>query len=555
MEGFDAIIIGSGAGGLATALCLARAGQKVLVLEQHYVPGGWCHSFILNGQRFSPGVHYVGLLEEGQATSNLYKGLGIANDLVFFRMNTEAFEHCIIKDERFDVPAGFDNWAAALGKRFPDEAGQIKKYLRLVQKVNEQMYLMPRLKGFWQFLTAPFRTKDFVHTAFFTLKSIIGRRIKNPLARAVLNVQCGDHGLPPYKAKFIVHCSVMGHYSAGGFYPMGGGAGIVKAMTNSIKKHGGTIRVEAAVNKILIENNAAFGVELTNGERILAKKIISNADPSITYLDLVGREHLSAKLQKRLDKTKYSVTSLILFLTLDMDVSKAGLDSGNIWIFSHDDVDAHFDTLMKGDITGGDEFPGLFMSCTTLKDPVSYNGRYHNFEIVTYVDYNNLKGLNEEGDYHTAAYAAFKEKVIAKFMKTVERIIPGAKQHVVQAELGTPKTNQFYINSTNGNVYGTEKTLNNVGPFAFKNKTEIDNLYLCGASTLSHGVAGATYSGLDAAAAILGCRQEDLMVEDSSQELRIYDAEDPASWPEWVHKKREDKVRTFKEIKAAAQQQ
>jgi len=84
MEEFDAIIIGSGAGGMATAICLARAGQKVLVLEQHYVPGGWCHSFFLKGQRFSPGVHYIGLIDEGQSVNQLYEGLGVANDLVFF---------------------------------------------------------------------------------------------------------------------------------------------------------------------------------------------------------------------------------------------------------------------------------------------------------------------------------------------------------------------------------------------------------------------------------------------------------------------------------------
>lgn len=84
MQEFDTIIIGSGVGGLSTAICLARAGQKVLVLEQHYVPGGWSHSFTLKGQRFSPGVHYVGQLEEGQSTNELYRGLGIANDMVFF---------------------------------------------------------------------------------------------------------------------------------------------------------------------------------------------------------------------------------------------------------------------------------------------------------------------------------------------------------------------------------------------------------------------------------------------------------------------------------------
>ena len=82
MNQFDTIIIGSGAGGLAAAICLARAGQKVLVLEQHDVPGGWCHSFTLQGQRFCPGVHYIGLIDKGQSTSRLYEGLGVANDLV-----------------------------------------------------------------------------------------------------------------------------------------------------------------------------------------------------------------------------------------------------------------------------------------------------------------------------------------------------------------------------------------------------------------------------------------------------------------------------------------
>jgi len=544
----DAIIIGSGAGGLATAICLARAGQKVLVLEQHYVPGGWCHSFTLNGQRFSPGVHYIGLLNEGQATSDLYKGLGIANDLVFFRMNTNAFEHCYIGSEKFDIPAGLDNFAVTLGKRFPDSAKQIQSYLTLVTKVNAQMQMMPKIKGFKQIITAPFKTKDFVHNAFFSLKKIINRHVKDPMVQAVLNVQCGDHGMPPGKASFIVHSSVMGHYSDGGFYPMGGGGGIVKAMTNSLKRHGGKVKISTKVKKILVENNTANGVELEGGEKIYAKRVISNADPGITYLDLIGREHLSKKLIKRLDSTKYSVTSLILFLTLDMDVTKAGIDSGNNWVFRDADVDAQFADLVGKELTEGEEFPALFMSCTTLKDPVSFNGRYHSFEIVTYIEYDSLKAFTAETDERSPQYAAFKEKVVDKFLNTVERLMPGAKQHIVQAELGTPKTNQFYINSTQGNVYGTEKTLQYVGPFAYKNKAEIHNLYLTGASTLSHGVAGATYSGIETAAKILQCKRDDLLVTDDSQNIRIFDAEDAASWPEWVHKKREDKVRNFKEV-------
>lgn len=549
MQQFDSIIIGSGVGGLATAICLARAGQKVLVLEQHYVPGGWSHSFTLNGQRFSPGVHYVGYIDEGQSTNELYCGLGIANDMVFFRMNKNAYEHCLIGDVKFDIPAGIENFKNKLSTTFPQEEKNIKKYLTLVQKVNEELLLMPKLKGWWQKVTVPFRTKNFGKYSLFPLKKVVGWHVKNPLLKAILNIQCGDHGLPPNRACFPVHCSVMNHYFDGGFYPMGGGGGIVKAMTNGVKRNGGEIRVQQNVEKILIENSKAIGVQLKDGEKIYAKTVISNADPSITYLNLIGKEHLSKKLIKKLEKTKYSVTSLILFLTLDIDVTQFGIDSGNIWMMKDENDDANFDELMNAKIDDGDSFPAVFISCTTMKDPVSFNGKYHNFEIVTYVNYEGLKEFNDLEDYHNEKYKNFKAKVINKLMNNVEKIIPNAKKHIVQAELGTPKTNEFYINSTKGNVYGTEKTLNQVGPFSYKNKSEIENLYLCGASTLSHGVGGATHSGVATAALILNCDKDNLLVEDKNQKIRIYDAEDASTWENWIHAKRADKIRNFKEIK------
>jgi all-trans-retinol 13,14-reductase len=548
METFDTIIIGSGVGGLATAICLARAGQKVVVLEQHYVPGGWSHSFTLNGQRFSPGVHYVGLVDQGDSTDELYRGLGIANDMVFFRMNPKAYEHCLIGEERIDLPAGIDNLKKTLAARFPKEEKNINEYITLVQRVSYELQLIPKLKGWWQKITVPFRTKHFGKFALFPLKKVVGWHVKDPLLKSVLNIQCGDHGLPPARACFPVHCSVMSHYFDGGFYPMGGGGGIVKAMTNGVKKHGGEVRVKQGVDKIIIENKKAVGVQLKDGQKIMAKTIVSNADPSITYLNLVGKENLSKAMLKKLDKTKYSVTSLILFLTLDMDVTKY-VDSGNFWMMKDENDDQNFEDLMHNDIAAGELFPGVFISCTTIKDPVSFNGRYHNFEIVTYVNYDNLPSFKNADDYHTEEYKIFKEKVVNKLMNNIEKIIPNAKQHIVQAELGTPKTNEFYVNSTNGNVYGTEKTLSQVGPFAYKNKSEIENLYLCGASTLSHGVGGATHSGVSTAALILNCEKNDLLINDPTQKIRIYDAEDPSSWPDWVNVKRGDKVRNFKEVK------
>ncbi len=167
---------------------------------------------------------------------------------------------------------------------------------------------------------------------------------------------------------------------------MGGGGAIIKAMTNSIKKEGSEVRTSTGVQRILIEGDKkkkAIGVQLENGEQIFADRIISNADPDITYNKLVGRENLSNRLKKKLDKTKYSVTSLMLFLTVDMDVTKAGIDSGNIWYMAEGDMDEIYDEMMKPNIIDGDEFLGIFVSCTTLKDPISFNGKHHTLEVIT----------------------------------------------------------------------------------------------------------------------------------------------------------------------------
>ena len=548
MNEFDSIIIGSGAGGLSAALCLARAGQKVIVIEQHYVPGGWCHSFYIDGHRFSPGVHYIGLLDKGQSTSNLYEGLGIANDLVFFRMNSKAYEHCWIGNERIHLPAEVEQLYETLAKRFPKEKKGLKKYLDLVSNVSREIQLIPKMNGFWDNITIPYRTRHLGRYALFSLKRVVGWHVKDPLLQKVLNIQCGDHGLPPSKASFPLHCALMAHYFHGGFYPMGGGAAIVKAMTKAIKKLGGEIRTGQGVKQILLERtednkkNRAIGVELQNGEKIMAKNIISNADPTATY-NMVGAENLSNKLKAKLDKTRYSVTSLIFFLTVDMDIRKAGLDSGNIWIMPNQDLDDLYDDLTGIDILASDDFPALFLSCSSLKDPSGYNGRHHTIEVVTFIDYASFKSKLPEEDKFTEGYQQLKELLCNKLLNSLEKVIPGIRDHIVQLDLGTPLTNEYYINSTRGNVYGTEKGFFQTGPFSYNAQTEIRNLYMCGASIMSHGVAGAGYSGVKTAAMVLNCREEDLIKPDGSQTVRIYDAEDDTHWPEWLHQKMADKKR------------
>ena len=148
---------------------------------------------------------------------------------------------------------------------------------------------------------------------------------------------------------------------------------------------------------------------------------------------------------------------------------------------------------------------------------------------------------NEKDHQRSSEYIVFKERLTQKIINSLEKVVPGISNNIVHKDLGTPLTNVNYVNTTKGSVYGTEKSFKQIGPFAYKSETEIENLYLCGASILSHGVAGASYSGVETASKILKCRQEDLLKPNKDQNVRIYEAEDSSDYPSWMLKKIEVK--------------
>lgn len=116
-------------------------------------------------------------------------------------------------------------------------------------------------------------------------------------------------------------------------------------------------------------------------------------------------------------------------------------------------------------------------------------------------------------------------------LSAVERVLPGISQRLQVCELGTPLTNLHYCESTEGNLYGTEKSRWQVGPWAWPIRGQMPGLFLCGASTVSHGVLGATISGLMAAREILGVRVSELL-QQRGPPLVTLPAEHPEQWPE-----------------------
>ena len=534
---YDAIVIGSGAGGLTAAVALAQAGKKVLVLEQHDRPGGWTHSFTLDGYRFSPGVHYIGDLHEGGHLRSIYEGLGVSQDLTFCELNPDGYDHILVGDQRVDFPKGKANLIERLKSHFPHEAAGIDSYFATLTNLIESLSHVSDLSH-------PLHAARSAPTILKWLRAtgadLINAHISDPVLRGVLAGQSGDHGLPPSQVSAFMHAGITYHYLDGGYYPLGGAFTLPRAFVRALKRAGGAIRLQSRVKRLIVEGKKVIGVELASGEEIRSDVVISNADPEITFGQLLNREQLSPKLRRKVDSVKYSTSCISLFFATDMDLRRdAGLDSGNFWFYDHADVDQIYRDGLTDALLHEDTPPGMFLTATTLKDPSKLHSGRHTCESFAFVGYEAFeKWAKSKYGARPTDYAAMKEDLAWRMVRGLEKHVPGLSQHITFYSLGTPLTNEHYLNATRGNLYGIEKSPTQVGPWAFSARTEFEGLFLCGASTVSHGVAGVTQSGLDAAKAVLHCHTRDLLTQHGPS-LTFLPSEDVSVWPENLRKKME----------------
>jgi all-trans-retinol 13,14-reductase len=506
---WDAIVIGSGIGGLTAAALLSKhAAKKVLVLERHYTAGGYTHSFQRPGYRWDVGVHYIGDLQDPASPLRAAFDHLTGGQLEWAPM-PDVYDRVIMGGRIFDFPTGRERLRSRLKDHFPAEAPAIDRYLAAVQSAQKASGLyfgekaiprpLARLAG--GLLRAP-----FLRWASYSTLDVLRRFTENEELIAVLTAQWGDYGLPPAQSSFGVHAIVAAHYFNGASYPVGGAARIAETIAPAIERHGGKVVVSADVQEIIVQNGKATGVRMADGREFHADLVISDAGVRNTFQRLV---HQPQPILRDLERIPGSIAHLSLYVGVKQSARDLGLTGTNLWIYPSSnngacDHDANFARFLQDPSA---PFPALYISFPSAKDP-EFERRHPGratLEAVVFAPYEWFARWEDSRWKRRASeYDAFKQALAQRIQSEVERNIPAVAGKIDRAELSTPLTTRHFMNYQHGEAYGLAATPERFRLRSLTPHTSIGNLYLTGQDVASFGVAGALFGGVMTASAILG---------------------------------------------------
>jgi len=502
-EGFDAVIIGSGLGGLSCAAAFARQGFKPLVLEQHTIPGGYATTFKRpGGFVFDVSLHSTSVGERNRV-ANLIPGFPEITDVEFVPHRT--LYRAIFPEHDIRVPhKDVAGYIKILQSHFPEEREAIEGLFADMKGLREDLGRYSQAGDKMNFNTFP---KDFPHlfkAVNQTWGQMVDGRIKDPKLKAIVSGMCGYFGLPPSKLASLYYAMpTSGYLEDGGYYPIGKSQKISDAFVRFIEERGGKVRLRTRVVKILTKDHAAVGVRTSDGSDVPAKVIVSNANGYDTFHTLLDEAEFLKDYLARLDKFTASLSSFQVWLGLKKDlVRELGLKETEIFYYSSYDLEAGYRQSLEADM----ENPGYGLTLyDNLYEGYSPKGK-NTLNIISLQGYDPWKKF--EADYFIGnkdAYRAEKKRIADILLRTAEKtFLPGLSQAIEVMEAATPLTNVRFTGNYRGAIYGWDQTLNNSMPRRLPPKTPIKNLFLAGAWTQPGGGYGAVIpSGLQCFAEIM----------------------------------------------------
>ncbi len=482
--GWDAVVIGSGLGGLVTATQLAAKGAKVIVLERYLIPGGSGGSFRRDGYTFDVGASMIFGFGTSGHTNLLTRALAAVGEHCDTIPDPAQLEYHLPGGLHLAVDRDYGSFIARLSALFPHESTGIRRFYDTCWSVFRCLDAMPLLSledpAYLAkvFLRAPLACLGLARWLPVNVGAVARRHIRDPELLRFIDIECYCWSVVPADLTPMINAGmVFSDRHAGGInYPRGGVGVIAEKLVNGLQRHGGVMRYRARVSRVLLENGRAVGVELASGERIHARRVISNATRWDTFGQLVDEAHVPAAERTWRRRYKPSPSFLSLHLGVRAEAIPAGTHCHHLLLERWEEMEAEQGTV--------------FVSIPTLLDPSLAPPGHHIVHTFTPSAMDAWKGLAP------GAYAEAKQQAADRLIQRLEAILPGLGAAITHREIGTPRSHRRFLGRAGGS-YGPIPALPLPGllPMPF-NRTGIEGLYCVGDSCFpGQGLNAVAFSG------------------------------------------------------------
>ena len=291
-------IIGGGVAGLSAGIYAAMNGFDTEILEMHTIAGGQCTAWDRKKYRFDYCLHWLLGTSKG-AFNDIWKETNVLNDETEI-INHEIHSQIFDKDRNeFIIYSSIDRWEEYLIDMAPEDAKPIKRMCNDMRKSGliEPFSLPPELRGMLDYIRILPKMLPVINLVRkfgrLTCKEYFDKLgFKNRKIRVVFYELYGERNFSALG--FIFMLAWFNQKNAG--YIKGGSLPLTQRMVERFTQLGGTLSYAKRVEKIIVENNTAKGVVLTDGTQILSDYVISTADGYTTIYKMLEGVYVSKKV-------------------------------------------------------------------------------------------------------------------------------------------------------------------------------------------------------------------------------------------------------------------
>ncbi len=481
MKTTDVIVIGAGNGGLVAAALTAKAGYKTILFEKNNLPGGCATSFIRGRFEFEAALHELvhdSTASDLESVRNIFEEIGISVPLYY----EDTLFRAIVKGENgydFTLPAGYDEFLDAMDRFDPGCREKVKALIDYYSLIDDgQRYLNTGKINPATILT---KYADFLRLGSHSINEVMDSLGISKKAQSLLGTYWGYLGVPCDDLNALQYLSLLTAFILKKpAMPYLRSHELSLALADAIRKYGGDVRYNSEVTTILFdEKGRACGV-IANGEKIYAKKIISNVIPN----NIFNRSDLSkipVQAIKLANSRKLGMTFYTIYLGLNRSREQLGINDYSVFIANDPDSRKQYESRRN-------EKSIYVVNCLNkaLPDSSPKDTCMLFFTILL------MPGDFDE-NIKPSDYKKLKNRIARDYISDYEQTLGvSVMPYIEEISVATPATFARYLGTPDGCIYGYDNAgwdniINRAVLADIENK--IDNLSFCG----GHGIRGDGY--------------------------------------------------------------